>query len=359
MNCGATASLRTLYRRFGTRSLALWAFALCLVLRILVCPPSAFAQKMKVEWKNQRLSVSAREVPLSEILIEISRQTGIEVGGLEELHGQAVEDFSSLPLREGLEKLLSGRNYAIINKPSCANCASQVWVVVFGKGDGLPPDFSFTPIRRDAAGGNRTGVEDTGSDKNKEAKAIAAADEDEQTLRKALLDPDPAVQAEALQELAERPGIEALDALLSAARSKDPTLRLQGLELLSQSTKADRETVLSVLGEALQDKDPDVQEFTVQTLVTEGGSDGIDLLRRAFHDADVSLKTMIVDSLGSTPDAVPLLEEASSDSDESISTSAAALLEEAKQQESPVVLSGPLAPQGNGAVDPATAKIGR
>jgi hypothetical protein len=358
MNCGVTASLRTLYRRFGTRSLALSAFALCLALRVLVCPPSAFAQKINVEWKNQRLSVSAREVPLSEILSEISRQTGIEVGGLEELHGKVVEDFSSLPLREGLEKLLSGRNYAIINKPSCPNCASQVWVVVFGRGDGLPPDFSFTPMRRDAASGNRT-VEDTGSDKNKEAKAIAAGDEDEQALRKALLDPDPAVQAEALQKLAERPGSEALDDLLSAARSKDPTLRLQGLELLSQSTKADRETVLSVLGEALQDKDPDVQEFTVQTLVTEGGSDGIDLLRRAFHDADVSLKTMIVESVGSTPDAVPLLEEASSDSDESVSTSAAALLEEAKQQESPVVLSGPLAPQGNGAVDSATAKIGR
>jgi HEAT repeat protein len=214
-------------------------------------------------------------------------------------------------------------------------------------------------MRRDAARGNGTVVEDTGSDKNKEAKAIAAADEDEQALRKALLDPDPAVQAEALQKLAERPGSEALDALLSAARSKDPTLRLQGLELLSQSTKADRETVLSVLGEALQDKDPDVREFTVQTLVTEGGSDGIDLLRQAFHDADVSLKTMIVESVGSTPDAVPILEEASSDSDESISTTASALLQEAKQQESPVVLSGPLAPQGNGVLDSATEKIGR
>ena len=44
----------------------------------------------------------------------------------------------------------------------------------------------------------------------------------------------------------------------------------------------------------------------------------MDLLRQAFSDLDSALKTMVIENIGSRPDAVPLLMEASQDSIESV-----------------------------------------
>jgi HEAT repeat protein len=207
-------------------------------------------------------------------------------------------------------------------------------VVVFGPGANLPHGFSSVPARRAAVESNqRTEVDYAGSDKNSEATKTTAPDqEDEQAFRNALLDSDPDVRTVALDKLAERPGSETVDTLLSAARSNDPTLRRHGLELLSQSAEADHATVLLVLGDAAKDKDPEVQAVAVQALVSQGGPDAIELLRQAFGAADPSVKALMLENLGSTPAAIPLLQQASSDSDESIRRSASVLLQEATQQ---------------------------
>ena len=317
------------------RHVALAIFALFIIVRTVVFSSSAFAQtQARVEWKAGRLSVSAEMAPLSEIVAEVARRTGIEVQGHENLQEKASVHFSDAPLVEGLENLLSGLNYTIMNKPLCPSCPSQVRVVIFGRGASLSHDLSSPPTPRAAATSKRTGGNSTVSDINQEAAETAPPLEDIQKLRNALRDSDPNVRQDALDKLAERLPSQSVDTLQSMVKNSDyPTaVRLQALEFLSQGVHADQATVLSALGDALQDKDAEVQAFAIQTLASQG-SEGIDALRQAFGAADPSVKAMIVESVGSTPEAVPLLKDASSDSDESIRDSASALLEAANAQE--------------------------
>ena len=314
--------------------------ALITITGALIFSSSAGAQEQfSVEWKDCRLSVSAQQALFSQVLTQVARQTGIRLKGLEELQGRGSIAFSNVPLRQGLENLLSDFTYVIINEPSCTDGASQATVEVFGREAPAPgdfssdPTFSSVPTGRAAAKRPRTGMGDAAGNKNKVVKKTTAPDEEEQRLRNALLDSDPDVRTEALDKLAARPGNAALDTLLSAAQSDDPTMRQRGLELLSQSTQADPATVLPAFSEALKDEDPNVQALAVRTLVTQGGSAGIELLRQAFGAADPFVKTLIVESLGSMPDAIPLLQEASTDPDESIRNSASALLEQAISEE--------------------------
>jgi hypothetical protein len=67
-----------------------------------------------VEWKEGLLSVVAEKTSLSQVLQEVSRQTGIEIRGLEELQEEVSVSFASLPLHEGIQKLLSPVNYIIL-----------------------------------------------------------------------------------------------------------------------------------------------------------------------------------------------------------------------------------------------------
>lgn len=300
---------------------------------VVVFSSSAAAQgQFTVEWKDCRLSVSADRVSLSQIVTEVARKTGIRVMGLEELQERGSFAFSKVPLGQGLDNLLSGFSYAITNEPSCGDSAATT-VVVFGRKSSPPDDSSSVPTGRASAKSKRNAVGDAGSDNNKKTKKTTAPDEVEQRLRDALLDSDPNVRTEALDRLAKRLGNKSLDTLLSAATSDDSALRQRGLELLSQSTEADPATALPAFSEALKDEDPNVQALAVRTLATQGGPDGIELLRQAFGAADSSVKAEILETLGSTPEAIPLLQEASTDSDEAISTSASTLLQEAISEE--------------------------
>lgn len=109
------------------RHVVLPILALFIIVRTVVFSSAAFSQtQAKVEWNRGRLSVSAEMAPLSEILSEVARRTGIEVQGHENLQENAFVHFSSAPLLEGPESLLSGLNYTIMNKPLCPSCASHV-----------------------------------------------------------------------------------------------------------------------------------------------------------------------------------------------------------------------------------------
>jgi hypothetical protein len=69
---------------------------------------------LKVEWKDELLSVIAEEAPLAQILREIARQTGMDIQGIEHSQGDVSVRFSGLPLRDGLRRLLVDMNYAIL-----------------------------------------------------------------------------------------------------------------------------------------------------------------------------------------------------------------------------------------------------
>jgi hypothetical protein len=85
-------------------------------------------------------------------------------------------------------------------------------------------------------------------------------------------------------------------------------------------------TDLSVLGQALGDKSPVTKEAAIQALAERGGSEAMNLLLQAFRQSDSALKMIMIENIGSAPDALPLLREASQDSDVSVREAALAAI---------------------------------
>jgi HEAT repeats/HEAT repeat len=209
--------------------------------------------RIRVEWRQGKLSVNAERALLSRVLEQVSAQTGIEFLNLDKLHGQTSVHFSNVPLRVGLQILLADMDYGAIGGPGDP---STMRIVIFER------------AMRESA--------------------------------KATPTPERPVQAVTK------------DAPHSPFQSEDlgPT------------------TDLSVLGQALRDKDPVAREAAIQALAERGGSEAMDLLRQAFRQSDSGLKIMVIETIGSTPDALPLLREASQDPDVSVREAALAAIPE-------------------------------
>jgi len=95
-----------------------------------------------------------------------------------------------------------------------------------------------------------------------------------------------------------------------------------------QAGDLDPATDMSVLSQALRDKDAEVKEAAIRALAERGGSDAVGLLRQVFQDSDSAAKLIVIENIGSTPDVLPLLQEASWDPDVSVREAALAVIHE-------------------------------
>ena len=97
----------------------LLTFALVVIPSASSQPPVKVDQPaVKVEWRQGHLSVTAENVPLSEILRAVVSKTGIEVVELEALEEEVSVQVSDLTLHEGLQKLLARVNYVLVERAS-------------------------------------------------------------------------------------------------------------------------------------------------------------------------------------------------------------------------------------------------
>lgn len=112
-------------------ALRLHAVAVVLLLAFCFLPARAEAP-FTVQWTDKGLSVVAEGAPLAEVLTQVAARTRLEIRGLEKVQGNTWADFSDLPLREALKKLLATVNYAILEKPSGKLAAAQVQLVILG-----------------------------------------------------------------------------------------------------------------------------------------------------------------------------------------------------------------------------------
>jgi hypothetical protein len=87
---------------------------------------------LKIEYVLGKLSVTANQVPLSEVLREVSQKTGLEIGGLTEAGQVSWVQFSNLQVSEALQSLLSGTNYVLFGKPNSPEGIRQARVMILG-----------------------------------------------------------------------------------------------------------------------------------------------------------------------------------------------------------------------------------
>jgi hypothetical protein len=86
------------------RPIALFLFALA---PLVLCPPTAHAGQLRMEFRNGTVSISAAEVPLSEVLSEWARLGRTRILNLEKLSGAPVTvELTNVPEKHALEVLL-------------------------------------------------------------------------------------------------------------------------------------------------------------------------------------------------------------------------------------------------------------
>lgn len=76
---------------------------------------SVIAEQKEVKVENGLLSVKLKEVELTSVLKEISRQTGIKIQIDESVKGKIAMEFADIPLKEGLKKLLRGKSWVMVS----------------------------------------------------------------------------------------------------------------------------------------------------------------------------------------------------------------------------------------------------
>jgi hypothetical protein len=74
---------------------------------------------------------------------------------------------------------------------------------------------------------------------------------------------------------------------------------------------------LPVFRQAISDKDPTMREAAIQALAGQGPA-ALDLLREAYQDSDPAVRLMVIENIGSIPEALGILQEAIGDVDVSV-----------------------------------------
>jgi hypothetical protein len=329
------------------------------------------APSFRLQYIENRLSVSAHGVPLVDVLREISRQTGIEIKSAGAFNARVSVEFSDQPLDAGIRKLLSNLDYIIVGNLSPGNERGTVllWVRQEGANGHLQGsriiqwgqallsdqrpgnkqtmkrvfDSGSTPAAS-LAGDSLSDTqwqgepddtqsvdEETAADTNPNQRLSEIRDSflngDEDALSKAVKDENPVVQASAFEALnyLDRDG--AVSALQSAMESDHSATRLEALQLLESTPSAAEGTVLAALDRALKDEDTAVRLNAVQALADREGNDVVDLLRNALQDSDPSVRIAVLSIAAEKHRS--LLYQALSDQDESVRTAANAMLQSA------------------------------
>jgi len=90
-------------------------FCLCLASQALGDKKNEAPAKADILFNNSMLSASLTGVPLSEVLAEIQRQGNVRFYGTESLSKTKIwSDFTNLPLREGIARILANYNRTMV-----------------------------------------------------------------------------------------------------------------------------------------------------------------------------------------------------------------------------------------------------
>jgi hypothetical protein len=292
--------------------------------------PAALRPDLKVSWHGGKLTVQADRVPLEIVLGAVMGRTGVEIRGLEKVHGKKISArFSDVDLQSGLDSLLVHLDYALEASTSRAG-GTRFRVLILGQRD--PGEGGGLAEVAEAGG---LSVRSVNSDRGstigaQDAKAAGETHRaDVEDLRKALLDADPMVRAAAAQALAGEDPATAAEAVAGLPEGQKAALsKLQALQQLTQNGQADGQAVLSALADALKDTDPALRSFAVQALADRGDAQAVGYLREAFRDLDVAGRMLALESVGQKDGAQQILEDATQDSDENVRTTATELLKQ-------------------------------
>jgi len=167
------------------------------------------------------------------------------------------------------------------------------------------------------------------------AVEAAAASQDREALGTYMQDANVAVQAAAFDSLAAHDNPAAVENLLAEINDPSQSVRLQALQLLTQSPQADEQTVMTTLIDALNGADSSFSAYAAQALAQRGTPEAVNALTDMLNGADPSTRLMVLQSVAQTEAGLSLLRTALSDSNATVRSAAAALLQQAEAPRNP------------------------
>ena len=283
------------------------------VTAVLLSSSLASAQPpLTVQWVDARLSVTAHDVALAEVLREIAHQTGVEVVGLDRIQESRSIEFADKRLADGLKLLLEDLDYVMAIRDPLALMttppAMRVWVylksppvdVLAQPGD---PDAS-TRVEPTLAGADGTWPEAVTPAPASTDQEIPAADIDpelrsledsrffdqasESSILQATNAASPAVRARALKVLGARDSSVSADAFGIAMVDSDPAVSSVASALMADSNAPN---VLENLGSVLRHSDPVVRFTALELLTRRADPESLPYLSPVLNDENEVIRT--------------------------------------------------------------------
>jgi hypothetical protein len=303
-------------------------------------------------------------VPLSEVLLSVSRATGIEIKGAKGLGKIVSTHVGGVELFQALRDLLSDVDYAITGgaQGSASRQGSRVIILGGSSDDALPAaaadstpanagqtasknasmqtastDAVQSATQNDDAVGPQASSEnlpatDARADTSQTEKlaGIAAAVwvQDSEALGKYMQDSDASVQTAAFNVSAALDNSGAVQSLLAQINDVEQPYRLQALELLAQSPQANEQTVMATLISALNGSDPTMSAYAALALAQRGTPAAMSALNQMLNSSNAATRVTVIQNVAQTPAGLPLVSAAVLDPDETVGTTAAALLQQ-------------------------------
>jgi hypothetical protein len=258
----------------------------------------------KLSVSGAKLSVSADHVPLSQVLQEVGKKTGLEVRGLSEAGKTVAVQFSDEAMGQAVRDLLGGTNYIVFGSLASADSVRTARVVIINATAGAAIDVG-----------------------NEVQNAQAAASQAKRsTWRAQLMSTNPAEQDAGFREVVKMGPKEAYDALADVIANGDGIARLRALQFMDQDSQIDQSLVMGSLHDALNDQDSVLRDYAVQALGRHPGADSLDMLRQVYTDGDSTVRLNVIEAVSQRTDAHALLQQAASDPDQAVSNLATELL---------------------------------
>ncbi|MGE0815643.1 MAG: HEAT repeat domain-containing protein [Vicinamibacterales bacterium] len=284
-----------------------WIFAAIGAL-VMVCAlqASAFGQSaVVVSWAGDRLSVTAANVPLADVLREIALRTGSKIVGLEQATERVSIDVHDATLSYVLHLLLSDVD---VNYVYRARPATRTGVAMWLAG-ATAPRASACPaggcggpavIAVDGAAAPLTTswTTDPGPVDNVArltADGAFGAGATQASLIGLTKDPDFNVRIMAIQTLALQMTPEGVAAIREALNDEHPFVRGEAIALMGELGSSPGTTAL--VGELLEHPNHEVRETAAIVLGERDGEEARYLLERALGDEDGAVRGLAAQSL--------------------------------------------------------------
>lgn len=262
---------------------------------------------LKVEVGGGLVHVTAHRVPLRRLLEEIVDRMNLVVVSESPLDRPITVELDGIPLSEGMSRILRQEDFVLYESPASSSGthprpgrSSTLWIfagggevntkagtITLGERDDDPADIAAL---QEALLSNDARVRQEAVKALRRLKGHLAIP----ALAQALADPEEEVRVKAIYGLADIGGEQAAGALTAALGDASPWVRHEAAYALGVTGS---EVAAQALRRALRDGDPDVRETAIEAYVDLGGHPAVDGVTMALEDPDDSIRLEAVEAL--------------------------------------------------------------